>query len=72
MKSKFWIFFQCFVPSEGIVSAVCSPVKDSVVTNDRWGKNIRCKHGGFFNCHDRFVPGGYQNSLLRQSHHLKG
>ncbi|KAL8586050.1 hypothetical protein ACOMHN_023693 [Nucella lapillus] len=34
-----------------------SPVKDTVVTNDRWGKNVRCKHGGFWNCHDKFVPG---------------
>ncbi|KAK7491267.1 hypothetical protein BaRGS_00017538 [Batillaria attramentaria] len=34
-----------------------SPVKDTVVVNDRWGKNCRCKHGGFWNCHDRFVPG---------------
>ncbi|XP_076459391.1 alpha-L-fucosidase-like [Babylonia areolata] len=33
-----------------------SPVKDTVVTNDRWGKNIRCKHGGFWNCEDRYVP----------------
>jgi alpha-L-fucosidase len=25
-----------------------SPVKDSVVVNDRWGKETRSKHGGFF------------------------
>lgn len=25
-----------------------SPVKDHVVTNDRWGKETRSKHGGFF------------------------
>ena len=57
-----------------IVSIVCSPVKDSVVTNDRWGKNIRCKHGGFYNCHDKFVPGGClcQSNLLMLSRHLKG
>ena len=34
-----------------------SPVKDTVVVNDRWGKNIRCKHGGFLNCNDRYNPG---------------
>ncbi|KAJ8319224.1 hypothetical protein KUTeg_004315 [Tegillarca granosa] len=34
-----------------------SPVKDTVVTNDRWGSNTRCKHGGFWNCNDRFNPG---------------
>ncbi|PVD39018.1 hypothetical protein C0Q70_01645 [Pomacea canaliculata] len=34
-----------------------SPVKDTVVVNDRWGSNIRCHHGGFWNCDDRFVPG---------------
>lgn len=34
-----------------------SPVKDTVVTNDRWGSNTECKHGGFWNCNDRFNPG---------------
>ncbi|XP_076450400.1 alpha-L-fucosidase-like [Babylonia areolata] len=34
-----------------------SPVKDTVVTNDRWGKNIRCKHGGFWDCDDKYLPG---------------
>lgn len=37
-----------------------SPVKDIVVVNDRWGSNIRCKHGGFFNCDDKFSPGTLQ------------
>ena len=27
-----------------------SPVADSVVVNDRWGKGTFCKHGGFWNC----------------------
>ena len=31
-----------------------SPVKDSVVVNDRWGFDTSCKHGGFLNCADRF------------------
>ena len=37
-----------------------SPVKDKVCVNDRWGSNIRCKHGGFFNCNDKFNPGTLQ------------
>ena len=34
-----------------------SPVKDTVIVNDRWGKGDACKHGGYFTCHDRFNPG---------------
>lgn len=34
-----------------------SPVKDTVVVNDRWGAQDHCKHGGFFTCSDRFNPG---------------
>lgn len=34
-----------------------SPVKDVVVTNDRWGAGTGCKHGGFWNCADRYTPG---------------
>ncbi|KAJ8925099.1 hypothetical protein NQ315_001280 [Exocentrus adspersus] len=37
-----------------------SPVKDTVVVNDRWGKDIPCKHGGFFTCTDRYNPGTLQ------------
>ena len=33
-----------------------SPVKDTVVVNDRWGFDTSCKHGGFLNCADRFYP----------------
>lgn len=36
-----------------------SPVKDTVVVNDRWGIDIPCKHGDFFTCHDRYNPGKY-------------
>ncbi|XP_052075492.1 alpha-L-fucosidase-like [Mytilus californianus] len=38
-----------------------SPVKDTVVTNDRWGHGCPCKHGGYFSCTDRFNPGKLQN-----------
>ncbi|XP_046581898.1 alpha-L-fucosidase-like [Haliotis rubra] len=34
-----------------------SPVKDTVVTNDRWGSDTLCKHGGYFTCRDKFNPG---------------
>ncbi|XP_027891539.1 tissue alpha-L-fucosidase [Xiphophorus couchianus] len=34
-----------------------SPVKDTVVTNDRWGQGTACKHGGFYNCQDKYTPG---------------
>uniref|UniRef100_A0A3Q3GAZ8 Alpha-L-fucosidase n=1 Tax=Labrus bergylta TaxID=56723 RepID=A0A3Q3GAZ8_9LABR len=33
-----------------------SPVK-VIVTNDRWGAGCACKHGGYFNCEDKFTPG---------------
>ena len=34
-----------------------SPVKDTVVVNDRWGQNIPCHHGDFYTCSDRYNPG---------------
>lgn len=33
-----------------------SPVKDTVVVNDRWGINVTCRHGDFYTCTDRFNP----------------
>jgi alpha-L-fucosidase len=33
-----------------------SPVKDTVVVNDRWGSNTMCKHGGYLNCQDKYLP----------------
>jgi alpha-L-fucosidase len=39
-----------------------SPVRDTVVTNDRWGSNgCMCKHGDFYTCDDRYNPGKLQN-----------
>lgn len=32
-------------------------MKDTVVTNDRWGSNVICKHGGFLTCTDQYSPG---------------
>ncbi|CAH1794582.1 unnamed protein product, partial [Owenia fusiformis] len=37
-----------------------SPVKDTVVTNDRWGSGTACKHGGYYTCSDRYNPGVLQ------------
>lgn len=34
----------------------CVFLQDEVVTNDRWGKGCYCKHGGYFNCADRYTP----------------
>ncbi|ESO03946.1 hypothetical protein HELRODRAFT_79707 [Helobdella robusta] len=34
-----------------------SPVKDTVVVNDRWGSGMLCNHGGFYTCSDRYNPG---------------
>ncbi|KAJ0062895.1 hypothetical protein NL108_008201, partial [Boleophthalmus pectinirostris] len=34
-----------------------SPVRDTVVTNDRWGFGSICKHGGYYTCSDRYQPG---------------
>ncbi|GAB6019028.1 hypothetical protein CHUAL_000657 [Chamberlinius hualienensis] len=34
-----------------------SPVKESVVVNDRWGLLTACHHGGFYTCNDRYNPG---------------
>ncbi|KFM70007.1 Alpha-L-fucosidase, partial [Stegodyphus mimosarum] len=33
-----------------------SPVKDTVVVNDRWGSGIPCNHGGYYTCTDRYNP----------------
>jgi alpha-L-fucosidase len=34
-----------------------SPVKDTVLVNDRWGIGIPCEHGDFYSCQDRYNPG---------------
>ncbi|KAF2901668.1 hypothetical protein ILUMI_04511 [Ignelater luminosus] len=38
-----------------------SPVKDTVIANDRWGVAIRCQHGDFYTCADRYNPKVLQN-----------
>lgn len=39
----------------------CISLQDVVVTNDRWGNGCYCKHGGYFNCADKFTPGHLPN-----------
>ena len=36
--------------------ATNSSVKDTVVWNDRWGTDTKCKHGAFLTCGDRYHP----------------
>jgi alpha-L-fucosidase len=36
--------------------ATNSTVKDTVVWNDRWGEETRCKYGSFLNCNDKYLP----------------
>ena len=38
-----------------------SPVRDTVVTNDRWGIGTNCQDGGFWTCQDRYNPGHLVN-----------
>ncbi|XP_012279238.1 alpha-L-fucosidase isoform X2 [Orussus abietinus] len=37
-----------------------SPVRTTVVANDRWGKDTPCHHGDFLTCKDRYNPGVLQ------------
>jgi len=37
-----------------------SPVKDTVVINDRWCSGCSCHHGGYYTCSDRYNPGVLQ------------
>lgn len=46
----------CFPLQLFHVGCVCSPVKDTVVVNDRWGNDCKCKHGDFFTCSDHYDP----------------
>jgi alpha-L-fucosidase len=36
--------------------ATNSSVKDTVVWNDRWGKETKCKYGSYWTCNDRYLP----------------
>jgi len=45
-----------------------SPVKDTVVTNDRWGSGIVCSHGGYLTCYDRYNPGQLRDLFALSVH----
>ncbi|XP_043242495.1 alpha-L-fucosidase-like [Amphibalanus amphitrite] len=49
-----------------------SPVKESVVTNDRWGSGTNCKHGGYYTCHDGYNPGTLQDHKFENCFTLDG
>ena len=55
-KYLFVLQDQCYTIVNYVVFN-CSPVKDTVVVNDRWGSGDPCKNGGYFTCHDRYNPG---------------
>ncbi|KAI5730705.1 hypothetical protein M8J76_016600 [Diaphorina citri] len=38
-----------------------SPVKNTVVVNDRWCNTCLCKHGGYLTCEDKYNPGKFQS-----------
>ena len=38
-----------------------SPVKDTIVVNDRWGSGDLCHHGDFYTCTDNYNPGKLVN-----------
>ena len=38
--------------------ATNSTVAETAIWNDRWGKDVECKHGSFWNCKDKFRPDG--------------
>lgn len=33
-----------------------SPVRNTIVTNDRWGSDCLCRHGGYYTCQDHYQP----------------
>lgn len=41
-----------------------SPVKETIVVNDRWGKNTNCHHGDFYTCTDRYNPGKPERYII--------
>lgn len=41
-----------------------SPVKDTVVSNDRWGSGVPCHHGDVYTCTDHYNPGMFSLLLL--------
>jgi len=49
-----------------------SPVRDSVVVDDRWGKDCRSKHGGFYTTEYGHVGGGKDLAEQRKWEECRG
>ncbi|XP_065918355.1 alpha-L-fucosidase-like isoform X2 [Dysidea avara] len=47
-----------------------SPVKDTVVVNDRWGIGSKCAHGGYYTCRNRTNP-SYQAHKWENYYHIQ-
>lgn len=52
------------VSNDSLCVYIFSPVRDTVVVNDRWGDGISGKHGGFLTYSDHFDPGFFFSKLL--------
>ena len=51
----FYLMPSLFYDFKSVYTTACSPVKDTVVVNDRWG-HVRCEHGDYYDCSDRYHP----------------
>ena len=49
------IMLTCIMCVFNTIHQFYSPVKDTIVVNDRWG-NVRCQHGDYFDCTDKYHP----------------
>lgn len=42
-------------------------MKETIVTNDRWGIGTLCEHGDFLTCADRYNPGVLQKKKFENA-----
>ncbi len=61
MKGKFKLKIAFLVYIYLNLKSYFSPVKDTVVVNDRWGAGDICHHGDYYTCDDRYSPGKLLN-----------
>ena len=61
-----WLAGKCFCIADADLyyCLYFSPVRDTVVVNDRWGAGIMGKHGGFLTYSDHYDPGGHISTIL--------